>query len=67
MGVVFSQTVSLYSDVCGAGTKVIPCIERYHKTSGTDSRASCKETGCFNPSYYMVDCEVSGSSSWKKC
>ncbi|GJM93335.1 hypothetical protein PR202_ga09882 [Eleusine coracana subsp. coracana] len=54
-------------DGCIPGTKVIPYLKRYHKTPGTDSRASCEEAGRFNPSYNMADCEASGSSSWKKC
>lgn len=51
----------------GPGTPSIPCIERDNKTSGSDSRTSCKEASCFNSPCNMVDCEVSSPNSWKEC
>jgi hypothetical protein len=51
----------------GPGTPCIPHSERNHKTSGFDSRASCKEASCFKSPCNMVDCQVSSPGSWKKC
>jgi hypothetical protein len=56
----------LYHGV-GPGTPCIPRSERNHKTSGVDSRASCKEASCFKSPCNMVDCQVSSPGSWKKC